>query len=198
MKKNIYICISVLNIIIAFIIGYFIQRVTFKNNTSGYENYGDLLIQIMDDQILSYKNESLYINSDGIITGENVKDIPISDLSISTNKLILRYSMSNCSDCINYVLDVIKNNTHMLNNVDVIIWGNFQYARDAYVYKKINNIPYKVYHVKDSILPLDKLEIPYFFLLDKDNQVSHVFIPRKEIHQNTINYLNIINELVKE
>lgn len=197
MKKNIYICISVLNIVIAFLLGYFIQRSIFRDNTSRFDDYDGLLDQVMDDQMLSYKNETLCINDNGFISGENIQEIPIGDLNISTHTLILRYSMSNCTDCIKYILDVMKNNTHLLNAVDVNIFGNFQYARDAYVYKKVNNLSFNVYCVKDSILPLDEINTPYLFLLNKDHKVSHVFIPRKEMHQSILNYLNVINEFAK-
>lgn len=79
----------------------------------------------------------------------------------------------------------------------LISLGIFQYARDAYVYKKVNNLSFNVYCVKDSILPLDEINTPYLFLLNKDHKVSHVFIPRKEMHQSTLNYLNVINEFAK-
>ena len=62
MKKNIYICISVLNIVIAFLLGYLILRSIFRDNTSRFDDYDCVLDQVMDDQMLSYKIETLCIN----------------------------------------------------------------------------------------------------------------------------------------
>lgn len=52
------------------------------------------------------------------------------------------------------------------------------------------------FKIESSIIPLDTLNIPYFFLLDKNLKTDCTFIPHKEILSQTQKYLEIIKKKI--
>jgi len=97
---------------------------------------------------------------------------------LDRTKLVLRYSELNCQSCLDAVLTQIQSNSNFSNENTLLL---AYYKNPAYLYqfKRMNRLRLPVYSINKTGLPPDTLNIPYFYLLDKDLRVSNVFIPEE-------------------
>jgi len=89
-----------------------------------------------------------------------------------------------------------SNKTLDSSNTLLLAW----YNNPAYLYqfKRMNRIKLPVYSIKNTGLPPDTLNIPYFYLLDKDLRVSNVFIPEEGDTASLAAYLRFAGERINQ
>lgn len=119
-----------------------------------------------------------------------------SDLNIDKFSLILRYPNLSCSTCMDSLFVLLSNNfsTKDIKNITIIAnQSHEQYLNQLKrVYKQ--SLPNILQIDKESmVLPIDKLEIPYFFVV-KDNKCLNIFITNKDKSGDTMEYIDIIKK----
>ncbi len=108
--------------------------------------------------------------------------------------LVLRYSESNCSDCIKAELNAVLKNKELFVN-DIYIIAHYRNKRDLYVFyrdiqnKGLKNIKMYLLPDKDLNIPADKLNMPYYFCIDSTLLITNFFIPQKDKPKLSENYL---------
>lgn len=143
------------------------------------------------DNLMTFKNN--FINeriNDNLELGSNIEFIDIEgnkflakDL-FKKNSLVLRYSELNCNDCIEAEIDVLLKNKEKLTS-PIFFLAYYQNKRDLFVYYKkfkkkgLKNIKMYLLSDKGLNIPADKLNMPYYFCIDKTLRMNNFFIPQK-------------------
>lgn len=118
---------------------------------------------------------------------------------IKTNSLVFRFSELNCHECIDAEIDaLIKNKIKIKKNIVFIAY--YQNKRDLFVYSKdfnnkgLTNI--KMYFLPDKalLIPIDKLNMPYYFCVNSDFKMTNFFIPQKDKPKLSNIYLDYISK----
>lgn len=162
-----------------------------KINVLFYEN-----TLLKEDAILS-KQGCLSLDPQLALYTEKGDSIPLSQLKKKEKTLVLRYSSFSCTPCVDSAVELIKNFIKENPNIDVLLIGTYGLAQELRRFKRTNGLLTQVYHVNSLKLPIEKENIPYLFILDKDMKVIDIFIPRKELLEQTANYLKQIKEQLK-
>jgi len=128
------------------------------------------------------ENTYIYIGSDNntILAVRSIVDQP---------KLILGLNQNMCSPCIEGVLTDLKDffPDYEINPNIIYVADVEQRFKDNYFNKKVVS-----FHQKGDF-PLYEIEMPYFFILDKDFVVKLLFITDKTSPELTKKYLEIIS-----
>lgn len=147
---------------------------------------------INEDRFLAFQNEGYTISKKLEIINQNGDKIDFASYMSERQYLIFRYSFLNCQPCVDEVLRLLKMSMNEVDSSQILIFSNYQLLNDLKKFRRINKIFDEVYKVDSLNLPIDKLNIPYFFVLGKNMQVSHIFIPQKESPKTTERYLNMV------
>lgn len=115
---------------------------------------------------------------------------------INAKKNIFYYNdYLHCNTCVEKTFDLIKQN-QSIKNKDLIILIKFASQFEFSTFKRINNLKgYEVYSLKNEELnlPVEKLDLPFFFVLNKDGMTNNYHAVIKEIPKLTIDYLDKLN-----
>ncbi|WP_147677886.1 redoxin domain-containing protein [Algibacter pacificus] len=194
-KFSLFILLTLIGILIIFNTKFF---KTSNDNITSLEN--DFNKLITHYKFFEVKNDNTIIK-DFTLYDENNNTLNISDLLIG-KKLIFRFAEINCNVCIVNEFENIKKhiNNYELSPKDLIIISSYQNPNSLHIFKRLNKLnEFHIYNLKNNVLKnieLDSLNIPYFFVLDKNFIISNSFIPIKGANNRTSNYLkNITKEL---
>ncbi|MFL1011686.1 hypothetical protein [Flavisericum labens] len=108
--------------------------------------------------------------------------------------LVIKYSKLNCNTCVDSLLSSLK---RIKKDIPHAFFTDYEYDRDLYLFKRINNIKSKVYKTKYKT-SIDSLNMPYVYVLDEDLSQKSVFIPKKENILDFDNYLSEISNFYWE
>lgn len=119
----------------------------------------------------------------------------LSKIKKQKNTLVFRYTTLVCMSCVEKISDVLKKFQEENENIEVIVLATYR-PNEELMFKSICKPHKNVYTVSALNLPLEKENVPYFFLLDKDLNVSNTFIPEAGMPKLTKAYLERIKELL--
>lgn len=169
----------VLNIALISTLVYFRLDALAKDNT--YAN-----LQESNNYQLNYQRNIMYFQlySEGtklnhllLLKNEKADSLLINTITGSP-KLVLRYSELNCQSCVDAMLTQIQSNSN-ISNENILLLAYYKNPAYLYQFKRMNQLQLPVYSIKNTGLPPDTLNLPYFYLLDKDLRVSNVYIPEE-------------------
>lgn len=153
---------------------------------------------------LHKKNIVMQIEAEGIalnfgkITSENNIDLITleSFLKKSDNILVIRYSQMNCQTCVDDQLKVLKQilPENILENI--VLLAKYNSTKNMYQFKRLNQIKAPIFKLDEDITPIDNLNIPYFFCVNKEGIIGKVFIPSKVNPEFTKEYLKQVVDLL--
>lgn len=149
-----------------------------------------------ENQILLSENTSFSISPTLQLTGENNNVIRLSEIINRDHTLIFRYNEFACSDCIYKEMGNLKELAKVIGAQNIIILASYKNQRDLYVTKRVNGINLQVYNISQNSLDniIDKYNIPYMFILDKDLKPHNLFIPNKYFISSTEDYFRDISK----
>jgi hypothetical protein len=156
-----------------------------------------LYLLLKDDQQRILENERCILNPSLSLVNLKNDTISMSNLQLEKGKyLVLFFSAEHCSDCVDYCLTQIKTLLQE-NEIDKLLLFASKYKlRDLYVYARSNKFPDSVFYNIDSLrIPIEQIKQPFMFILDDELTVSHFFIPRKEIPEQTNQYFKTIKNI---
>lgn len=111
-------------------------------------------------------------------------------------KLVCRFSQSHCESCIRSMMSVLSEQVDSIGIENVLFVGNH---RNHILFERA----FKLYEINATHLfnserlplPMESAGYPYFFILDKDMNVSNIFFPTKGVPEPTRVYLESVKEL---
>lgn len=129
-------------------------------------------------------------DTDSILTADK-KFIPFSKLIGNGEKLVFRYSYIDCDVCVDSVLSAVQRITKKNKLDKLIVLTDTKTERDFLLKNQYKKHPYPVYAlVRNKLgLTMENKNLPFLFLVSPDMKVSKVFIPFKESHYQTQQYL---------
>jgi hypothetical protein len=134
------------------------------------------------------KCEFFDINKEkGITTNQITKNNEVT--------LIIRNTIFNCQTCRNKQLSLIKETIPLdkLNKV-ILLTSLTNNTKDVMLLKRVNQLELLTYETNLNITPIDSLNIPYFFCINKDGIIFNTHILREEDDARTKIYLNAIRK----
>lgn len=190
--------LSYIVIIILIILNGLLSYNLFLNNKK--LNYINLALNRKNKEISTFQSNFKWEKvNNNLILDEDLGFFDVSGNKIlaknflKKNMIVLRFSESNCEDCINSEIDVLLKNKELKENIILII--SLQKKRDLFVYhrkykeKGLKNI--KMYLLADNGLniPAEKLNMPYYFCVNSSLTMTNFFIPQKDKPKLSENYL---------
>lgn len=123
-----------------------------------------------------------------------------SDLNSYTGeskKLVLVLSNRHCSSCIDQLLFTIKNEIPELNrNRILILFSEEEPTREQWNHRQKILPGARFLEIRDKslLLPLDSLDIPYFFITGPQHFTGLTYMPYPSFEVQTKEYLNLIKQ----
>lgn len=142
---------------------------------------------------MHYTYNERHLSDFDVVTPEKQR-IKLSSLLDDEYKVVFKYSSTNCSSCINSELEhIIKLSRHVPKN-RIIVLGEFTNRRQFLASMKGHSIDFPVYQLETKAFGdlLEKENVPFFFLINKELQVQDLFIPMKELPDFTDLYYQAI------
>ena len=161
-----------------------------KDSLIIYTAYTDVCIGNMK---LKYMYDNRPINNIKILNSKG-ETLHLSDLFKEDYKLVFIFSSLNCTICVDKELENLIQFGNIIGNDHIVILGLSDTIRKlrAYMANKHINIP--IYYVThDTQLGiLDKENVPFLCLMNKDLKTTQLFIPIKEIQEHSEHFYRIL------
>jgi hypothetical protein len=158
-------------------------------------------------------NRELYLMNRGWEFGIKSNDQPLpqairvespegieSDLNShigDSRKLVLVLSDRHCSTCVDQLLFTIKNEIPEINRDKLLILFSVQGpTREQWIHRQKILAGTEFLEIRDRSLqlPLDSLEVPYFFMTGPEHLADLTFTPYPTLEAQTRQYLNLIEQ----
>lgn len=199
MKRNQILYSIVVLSFIVFDVILLIDRANLKRNSSqsfgNYYNFdNDYLNERLNDNIrISEPSSLLSIDGDSLI-GNSYR---------SKRRIIFRYTISSCRDCVTSEFDVIqqviRENPLLGKNLFILTYyhNNSAMAGDLHELRKRKvNVPIFISKYLNGV-PLEEENLPYYFVLENDSIIRNVFICHHDKPNRTEAYLRSAIEFCK-
>lgn len=177
-----------------------IDRASLKNDTlqnfgsfNSYDN--DYIVERLNDNIKINEPLSLVSIDGDSLTGKSFR---------SKRKIVFRYTISSCHDCVTSEFDVIQQaieeNPSLSKKLLIITYYHNHAAMVGDLREMRNrrlNIPiFITQHLKG--VPIEDENLPYYFVLENDSIIRNVFICYHDKPSRTTAYLRSAFELCNE
>lgn len=144
-----------------------------------------------------YSVENTAIN-DFEITDEDNNVLLFSDLMSRESekyKLVFYFSSTNCSSCIDFEMSNIQSFVHLIGQSNIIILAQYESIRQFRAFLVSREIDIPVYYVKTNPVGiLERENLPYSFIVNKNMTMELAFIPIKEIPSYSEMYYTTVYE----
>lgn len=97
---------------------------------------------------------------------------------LGENTLVLRLSDLYCTDCTRFILLKLmrlSQNSDFRNHI--VIFASYQNKRELSLMLEKMSIDFPVYFIGKLPLKVEELNYPYCFMLNKNGEVYHLFVP---------------------
>ena len=111
------------------------------------------------------------------------------------NILVCRFSKMQCESCINFAIQTILNQINTVGKDNVLFLGTHRNSRifnQEIGHYNLQNM--NVCNIETLDIPVERLNFPYYFILNSDMVISNVFVPDKAAPSVTMNYLETIHK----
>lgn len=96
--------------------------------------------------------------------------------------LVFKFSKNNCQSCVDAEIRKLRLLKEQVNKDQIVIFASVDLARELTLYRKLYNLDllmYKVDEEYNSLNDIEKLNLPYYYIIEKDLSTSSLFIPEK-------------------
>jgi hypothetical protein len=205
MKKEVLYQV-VLTILIIFNILLLLILIKSKNEKANFDislqdchnsvqNIKDRMNNIMLDLSLIYEFDSEQIDYNTIIYDEDENQLSLNQLIQDSPILVFKYSQLHCDVCIDEQISLLKGAEELINENKIILLTNYSSKNDLARFKRVNQLNFKVFNLKNSELTEIDKSFPYYFILDKSFSLKKFFIPIKGDTLLTKDYYKSIKKL---
>jgi len=190
-------------ILIAFNITLLINSLRYKKLLFQYKQElasviesNDIIEQILINRELNtIKNIGLQINIKLEVEDEEGNKISIAELLNNNPKVIFRYSELNCRLCIEEEIKILQKYINDIGFDNILFFSTYNSTRDLFLFKRINQLHnFRIYNLKEEQLniPIDRLNIPYVFLIDSSGNIIMLNIPEKTKPEFSEQFYNVV------
>jgi hypothetical protein len=109
-----------------------------------------------------------------------------------TPKLVFFHSELNCNSCVEENIYLLNNFGNTIGNEHILFLTSYKNKRDLTLFRRINKIKSHIYNVSSIGLPIEELNYPFCFVINKEGKAECVFIPIKEDSLYFKRYLEMI------
>lgn len=160
------------------------KKVEFQKQITKRESAYYAMKEIVDMQL---ENEGRRIQSDNIVYEDGKELYHLKDV-VKYGCIVVRFSQNNCQSCISTLM-ALFHKLNMKNVTFFINYANEHFLDDLKKYK----VQSRFFKVGMMPLPIDSLNLPYCFIVDREMKVSNIFIPNIEYLDQTIQYFEMAN-----
>lgn len=139
-------------------------------------------------------DERMLIDSTLSVQKENKESVHMWNLFQNHPKLVFRYSELNCNVCVEKEVELLKKFIEEIGIQNMLMMTNGRSSSYNGQFKRMNQFDIEIYNVEDLGLKLDKINTPYYFVLDSDWKAKSVFVPSKSLPSQTRAYYDIIKD----
>lgn len=202
-QKAIFFGIVIAILVILNILALFkVQRLRNENNqfleavlNGDTRGQAGNLYMLKRDQLLAVGSSNEKLPGDVSLSDELGNKMTIDDLCRKGKKFIFRYSHLNCNVCVDVLIPELKALSENIGEDNLVFIASYLNDRDLHVFKRVNEIRTPIYNTESLPIPLEEENLPYCFVLNEDHSVTHLFIPRKEMLDQTEEYFTMIRDL---
>ncbi|GAB6008825.1 hypothetical protein [Dysgonomonas reticulitermitis] len=152
---------------------------------------------LKEDQNALIQNEGCFLDTTLILTDLKNNPIKIDSLFLNGTYLVLFFSSEHCGDCVNYSLTQLRNFLLNTETNKILIFASKYRLRDLFVFARSHQFDDKIFYNIESLnIPIEQIHKPFMFLINKNLRPTHFFIPKKEIPDQTDNYLSIMKTIL--
>lgn len=204
MKKKLFfhglILLLLLNIILVSIIILLIKNVFLLNDkVTDYKNkeafssfkiehYANVIKWLQRTNQISFPPEL-------VLENENGAKVTLSTLVEGKPKLFFRYTELNCHVCVDSQMVFIKNFINKHGSQNFVMISNYKYKKSIFQFKSLNKISNEIFNVEILDTTLARLNIPFYFILDKNCNPIKFHFPDKAFPEDTKEYFKSIENL---
>jgi hypothetical protein len=172
----------------------------YENNLKliSYNSFNENQIKILKNYMIIAKySENISIKKEILISNEKGK-FKLDKIIDNGFKLVLRYTELNCQSCVDTELSSLQNLANKIGMEKIVILASYKNNEDLIKFKRLNKLKLPMYNVDSLSIPLENMNIPFYFICDKEFKTKLVFIPKKEISNLTVDYLKLVEKIFKE
>ncbi|HCT30765.1 MAG TPA: hypothetical protein DIW31_08520 [Bacteroidales bacterium] len=163
-----------------------------QDKTTLLSSMKDLKVNMLEDAITqSLTSEDLTIRNNITIDNGEASTL-LNNVVGSKPRLILRYSELNCQACIDVQLASLNKLAYKIGKENIIILASYKAIANMTKFKRINKLDMSIYNVDSIGLPLEKENIPFYFIIDQNKKTKLTFVPYKEFPSLTEKYFELI------
>ena len=122
---------------------------------------------LKEDIILNFQNNGLRLCSNEIIYEDGTSACHLKDI-ISDTSLVVRLSQSNCGICVNTLMSLLQK-VNMKNVIFLTDYEDQCFLDDLKLYR----IKGRFFKIASLKIPIESMDIPYLFVIDKDSLLSN-------------------------
>lgn len=141
---------------------------------------------------LAIRSEGLPLDSVDYIFDNHVAQ-SLKKVVANSCKLVFRFSELDCNTCIDEQFQLLKKFESEIGKNNIISWGSYSNERNLDILLSNNGLKLSSYFTpvsRDSKCLIEKANMPYYFLTDKQGVIRNVFVPLTNEPERTKIYLN--------
>ncbi len=148
---------------------------------------------LTSNRFLEIESQKLFIIENLVIHSSNLKEENIEDLTSEGPKLILKTSELSCSDCYEKEILNLKTFAKRIGSNNILIFSKYSDHNYLLKFKRTNQVPFRIFNIpNDLITSLDTINIPYYFMINNNNEILSGFSPNRNRPSDTFKYFDII------
>jgi hypothetical protein len=146
---------------------------------------------------LLYKTDDYCIGLSEYVIDEEGLEMPLSALLGSDKRFVSRFSEINCITCVSEQMSLITE--YPAIKAKTICLATYHRQIDLVATKRMSGLSDPIYNIPFNKLncELEKLKLPYYFIVDENHNASHFFVPSLEDIESTRKYLEFVSTLLK-
>jgi len=166
-------------------------QVTWEYDSKLFDKLGEILFNNMQWQWIG---EGDTLRKNILLETEDFKQLSLMEI-LNGKKIVFRFSERQCPSCIDAQMSLIKLHEKIFNKDDIILLASPLIKRNILIKKNEYKIKHSLYFIEEEGLKIkiEKLNMPYYFVTDKNYVVDLVFVPVKEIPLITKHYFANLN-----
>jgi hypothetical protein len=189
-------CLLILSAESVFIVYLYNNHVQDKKQTAGIEDsYTKMLVDNMSFlRPFELQSEEYALSPETIIRDEDGQLLTFNDIFENDEFVpVYRFSEMHCDICITQHLMMLKELSSKISLNKLVLLSSYTGTRKIKILKHTHKFDFRIFNIVGDIgIPLEKVNNPYFFVLDKNLKCHRFFTAIKENPELTVSCIKAI------
>jgi peroxiredoxin len=193
-KVLLIVCLFILLAESLFMVCYF-----NNHNEKQKTNVDDSFAQVLVDNMsflrpFELQSEEYTLSSEIMIKDEDGQSLSFNDIFENDEYvLVYRFSEMHCDICINQHFMMFEKLASQINLNKLVLLSSYSNTKKVKILKHTHKLDFRIFNVMDDIgIPLEKVNNPYFFVVNKNLKCHRFFVAIKENPELTISCVKAI------